>query len=137
MGLDERAGKLCQISLFADLDEDALHRISGLMTEFDCPAGMVLMQSGAAGSGLLLIEEGTVVVSTRNGDIELGPGECVGELALLDDRGTHAARVRAKTDVSGHAIDRGHFMDMLGAEPRIALAMLRVLAHRLSDAIHK
>jgi CRP-like cAMP-binding protein len=137
MGLNERAGKLCQISLFADLDEDALHRISGLMTEFDCPAGMVLMQAGAAGSGLLLIEDGTVVVSTRHGDIELGPGECVGELALLDERGTHAARVRAKTDVSGYAIDRVHFVDMLAAEPRIALAMLRVLAHRLADAIHK
>jgi len=137
MGLDDRAGKLCQISLFADLDEAALQRIAGLMTEFDCPSGMVLMQAGQAGTGLLLIEDGTVVVSTRNGEIELGAGECVGELALLDDRGTHAARVRAKTDVSGFAIDRSHFIDMLGAEPAIAMAMLRVLAHRLADAIHK
>jgi CPA1 family monovalent cation:H+ antiporter len=137
MGLDDRAGKLCQISLFADLDEAALKRIAVLMTEFDCPAGMVLMQSGQPGAGLLLLEEGTVVVSTRNGEIELGPGECVGELALLDERGKHAARVRARTDVSGFAIDRSHFMGMLVAEPRIALAMLRVLAHRLSDAIHK
>jgi len=137
MGLDERAGKLCQISLFSDLDEAALKRIAGLMTEFDCPAGMVLMQADQPGTGLLLVEEGTVVVSTRNGEIELGPGECVGELALLDERGKHAARVRAMTDVRGFAIDRSHFMDMLGAEPRIALSMLRVLAHRLSDAIHK
>ena len=137
MGLDDRAGKLCQISLFVDLDEAALKRIAGLMTEFECPAGMVLMQSGQSGAGLLLLEEGTVVVSTRNGEIELGPGECVGELALLDDRGTHAARVRAKTDVRGFAIDRSHFMDLLGAEPKISLTLLRVLAHRLADAIHK
>ena len=137
MGLDERAGKLCQISLFSGLDEAALKRIAGLMTDFDCPAGMVLMQSGQPGAGLLLVDEGTVVVSTRNGEVELGPGECVGELALLDERGTHAARVRAKTNVSGYAIDRGHFTDMLGAEPSIALALLRVVAHRLADAIHK
>jgi CRP-like cAMP-binding protein len=137
MGLDDRAGKLCQISLFRDLDEAALKRIAGLMTDFDCPAGMVLMQAGQAGAGLLLIEDGTVVVSTRNREIELGAGECVGELALLDERGTHAARVRAKTDVRGFAIDRVHFKDMLGAEPKIALTMLEVLAHRLADAIHK
>jgi CRP-like cAMP-binding protein len=137
MTLNDRARKLCNIPLFADLDEDALNRISGLMTEFDAPAGMILMQRDAPGSGLLLIEEGAVVVSTRNGEIELGPGECVGELALLDERGKHAARVRAKTDVNGVAIDRVHFTDMLGAEPKIALALLRVLAHRLADAIHK
>jgi CRP-like cAMP-binding protein len=137
MTLKDRARKLCNISLFADLDEDALNRISSLMTEFDAPAGMILMQRDAPGSGLLLIEDGAVVVSTRNGEVELGHGECVGELALLDERGTHAARVRAKTDVNGFAIDRVHFMDMLGAEPKIALALLRVLAHRLADAIHK
>ena len=39
--------------------------------------------------------------------------------------------------VRGFAIDRVHFMDILGAEPSISLALLRVLAHRLSDAIHK
>jgi CRP-like cAMP-binding protein len=137
VSLDERVGKLCRISLFSDLDEAALKRIAGLMTEFDCPAGQILMQAGAPGAGAFLIEDGTVVVSTRNGDVELGAGECVGELALLDDRGTHAARVRAKTDVSGFAIDRNHFVEMLGAEPRISLALLRVLAHRLSDSIHK
>jgi len=137
MGLDERASKLCRISLFADLAAEALHRIAGLMTEFECPAGMILMQAGAPGSGLLLIEDGTVVVSTGYGDVELGPGECVGELALLDERGTHAARVRARTDVKGFAIDRSHFIEMLAAEPKISLALTRVLAHRLADAIHK
>jgi CRP-like cAMP-binding protein len=135
--LNERASKLCAVSLFASLDEEALHRIAGLMTEFDAPRGRILMQAGAPGSGVLIIEEGTVVVSTRRGDVELGTGECVGELALLDERGKHAARVQAKTDVNGFAIDRVHFMDMLGAEPKISLALLRILAHRLADAIHK
>ena len=137
MGLDERVSKLCWIPLFQDLDEAALRRISGLMTDFECPPGQVLMQADAAGSGLLLIEDGTVVVNTRRGDIELGPGECLGELALLDERGKHAARVRAKTAVKGFAIDRSHFIEMVGAEPKIALALLRILAHRLADATHK
>lgn len=136
MGLDERASKLCAISLFADLDATALKRIAALMTDFEAPAGQILMRGGDVGSGLLLIEEGTVVASVRGGDIELGAGECVGELSLLDERGKHAARVRAKTDVHGYAIDRDHFKDMLEAEPRIALSLLRILAHRLADAVH-
>jgi CRP-like cAMP-binding protein len=137
MPLTDRARKLCTIPLFKGLDEDALNRICGLMTEFEAPAGMILMQRDAPGSGLLLVDEGTVVVSTRNGDIEVGSGECLGELALLDERGKHAARARAKTEVKGFAIDRSHFTDMLEAEPKIALALLHVLAHRLADAIHR
>lgn len=137
MELDQRAGKLCSIPLFADLDGDALKRIAALMTDFEASPGQVLMQAGASGAGLLLIEDGTVVVSTRSGELELGHGECVGELALLDDRGRHAARVRAKTAVTGYAIDRSHFVEMLETEPRIALSLLRILAHRLADSIHK
>ena len=137
MTLTDRARKLCAIPLFGDLDESALNRIAGLMTDFDCPAGQILMQANVVGSGLLLVDDGTVTVSTRNGDVELGHGECVGELALLDDRGKHAARVRAKTDVRGFAIDRSHFIEMLATEPKIAISLLHVLAHRLADAIHK
>lgn len=127
--------KLASISLFAGLREDALARIAGIVTEFEVPAGHVLVRSGDPGAGLFLIEEGTVVVSTRRGDVELGAGECVGELALLDEREKHTARVRAKTAVRACAIDRDHFMELLGAEPTISIALLRVLAHRLADAI--
>lgn len=127
--------KLAAIPLFQGLSDDALARIAGLVTEFEVPAGHVLVRSGDPGAGLFLIEEGTVVVNTLGRDIELGPGDCLGELALLDDRGTHMARARAKTAVRAWAIDRDHFMDLLGAEPTIALALLRVLAHRLADAM--
>jgi CRP-like cAMP-binding protein len=133
--LDERTNKLCASELFAGLDQSSLKRIAGIMTDFDARAGQVLMRSGEAGAGMLIVEEGSVVVSLRGHDVELGAGECIGELALLDAGGKHVARVRAKTDVQGYAIDRDHFIEMLEDEPKIALALLRILAHRLADVV--
>ncbi len=79
-----------------------------------------------------MIEEGTVVVEARGSvEIELGPGEFVGELALLVPESTRSARVRAKTDVRCLAIGAAEFKQLLDDEPRIALAMLPVVAERL------
>jgi CRP-like cAMP-binding protein len=66
--------------------------------------------------------------------IQVGPGEFVGELALLVPEATRSARVRAKTDVRCLAIFAGDFGQLLEDEPRIAVAMLPVLAERLWNA---
>ena len=63
--------------------------------------------------------------------MSLGPGEFVGELSLLADT-DRLARVRAVTPVRGLAIARTAFFELLEEEPRIALAMLPVLARRLA-----
>ncbi len=58
-------------------------------------------------------------------------GEFVGELALLVPDSVRSARVRAVTDVRCLAIGAGDFRQLLDDEPRIALAMLPVVAERL------
>lgn len=128
-------GKLARIPLFSGLDEGALARIASIVTEFDVAPGHVLIRGGDPGAGLFLIEEGTVTVTIAGREVDLGPGEVVGELALLDERERHSGRARAKTALRACAIDRDHFIELLKAEPAISLALLRVLAHRLADAI--
>jgi len=132
---DALLGKLSGIPLFAALDRRALEHIAALILPFDAVAGHVLVQPGIVGAGLFLIEEGTVAVSVHGRDIELGHGEFFGELALLDDRATHTTRVRARTAVNGYCITRDAFAELLESEPQIPLAMLKVLAHRLADAV--
>jgi monovalent cation:H+ antiporter, CPA1 family len=127
--------RLSGIPLFVSLDREALARIAEIVDPFDAPAGHVLVQPGTVGSGLFLIEDGTVALSVHDKDVELGHGEFFGELALLDDRATRTTRVRARTAVTGYCIGRDAFVTLLEAEPRIPLAMLRVLAHRLVDAV--
>ena len=121
-----------ELPLFAGLGEDALRRVQELTVELEIPAGQTLARADDPGSGMFVIEEGTVVVEGRGRHvIELGPGEFVGELALLVPESIRAARVRAKTDVRCLAISRADFEQLLEDEPRIALAMLPVVARRL------
>jgi voltage-gated potassium channel len=88
------------------------------------------------GLGMFVVEEGRVVVELSHGrEVELGPGEFFGELALLIPEGVRAARVRAETDVRCLAIGRDDFAGLLDTEPSIAVAMLPVLARRLSEEL--
>jgi CRP/FNR family cyclic AMP-dependent transcriptional regulator len=131
----DRIERLRAIPIFADLPDRALDQIAGVLTEFAAAAGQVLIQQGQPGSGLLIVDQGTVVVE-RPGRrrIELGPGEFLGELALLTPEGMHRARVRTKTATVLLAMTRQDFGKLLEEEPRIAVAMLPVLAGRLSGA---
>ena len=117
----------------APMDDSALQLCAELATEFEVQAGHVLAEHGQPGSGMFLITEGTVVVQLPTGPVELGPGEFFGELALLADVG-RIARVRASTPVKGLAIGRKEFSELLDREPRVAVAMLPVLAQRLAEA---
>ena len=125
--------RLRNVPLMSTMDDPALKLCAELATEFDVPAGHVLAEHGQPGSGMFVITEGTVVVQLPAGPVELGPGEFFGELALLADVG-RVARVRASTPVRGLAIGRKEFSELLEREPRVAVAMLPVLAQRLADA---
>ena len=132
---DAVADRLCNVPLFADLERDHLRAVAKLLLEFEAPAGHILVQPGQVGAGLFLIEEGSARLSVRDDDIEIGAGEVVGELALLDDRHVHTARVRTTTPVKGYCITRDDFDKLLRDEPRIALPILKVVAKRLVDVI--
>jgi CRP-like cAMP-binding protein len=106
-------------SLFADLDEETLVRLSAETTELDAPAGQVLIEYRAPGSGLFILEEGQAVVDAPDGRFELGPGDVFGERALLGENVPRAARVRAETDVRCLAIARPAIDRLLEGEPRI------------------
>ena len=124
--------RLRGLPIFAGLSDDALRRIDALAADIEVPAGQMIVQAGDAASGMFVIEEGSVIVEARGGiAIELGPGEFVGEFALLIPDSVRSARVRAITDVRCLAIGAGDFRQLLDDEPRIALAMLPVVAERL------
>jgi CRP-like cAMP-binding protein len=123
--------KLRSIPLFANLGDRALQRIAELATEFEEPAGWVLVEVGKPGSGMFVLEEGRVVVEPPDGRTwELGPGDFFGELAILTDH-PRSARVRAKTPVRCLAISRTDFAKLLEEEPEMAVAMLPKLAERV------
>ena len=130
----DRAERLRSVPLFSTLDDDALQQLARALSDVEIPAGQVFIEANTKGSGMFVIEAGTVAVETRGRQLELGPGEFVGELALLNSHGKRIARVRAKTDVRCLALSRADFVAALEANPKLALALLEVLAQRLEGA---
>lgn len=128
--------RIRDIPLFAEFSDDALTRVANVATEVECAAGTVLALADDPGSGMFVVEEGTVVVEGRGGfQSELGPGEFFGELTLLVPDAHRVARVRAATDVRLLAIRRDAFAALLESEPALAVAMLPTLARRLVDVM--
>jgi CRP-like cAMP-binding protein len=132
---DTTVETLRSIALFERVPGDALEKLAGRAAEVRVAPGQVLIEIGQPGAGLFVLEEGLLEVDLPSGRVvELGPGQFVGEIALLTDR-PHVARVRAKTEVRCLAIARQDFAALLQEAPQIAVAMLPVLAQRLADGL--
>jgi CRP-like cAMP-binding protein len=106
--------------LFADLDDEHLERLAAATSEFQAPAGQALIERGRPGSGLLVLEEGEVIVEAPEGRRRLGPGDVFGERALLGEEMTRTARARAQTDVRCLAIARPELERLLAEIPSLA-----------------
>lgn len=127
--------KLRRIPLFSTLDDEALQRISGLVTEFEASPGQVLIQPGHPGSGVFVVEDGAVHIDLPGGRrIERGPGSFFGELAVLAAT-PHTGRVSAAGELRALAIRRSDLLDLLRAEPTMAVSMLQEVASRLAETI--
>ena len=129
----ERVSRLRALPLFAQLDEAALERIAELASEVEARPGQVLTRADDPGAGMFVVEDGRVVVELRTRSLELGSGEFFGELSLLVPNATRTARVRAATKARLLAISRADVWELLEHEPRLAVAMLPVVAQRLVD----
>jgi CRP-like cAMP-binding protein len=124
---------LRQSPFFASFDDEALERIAARFSEVEFPANQVLIESRTPGAGLFVICDGTVQVEAHGFKDELGPGEIVGEISLLEDDGLRRARVVAKEPVRALALSRAEFDEMLATEPGLADAMQRLARDRLAE----
>jgi CRP-like cAMP-binding protein len=131
--VDGRIEALRRVPLFADLGEDDLQCVADAVNEVEVPAGQLLVQPGAPGTGMFFIAEGTAVVETKRDEIELGPGQFFGELALMSADATRTARVQAKTELRCLALDRANFRTLVAEHPDVAASLLAVALGRLSE----
>jgi CRP-like cAMP-binding protein len=131
--VDGRIEALRRVPLFADLGEDDLQCVADAVNEVEVPAGQLLVQPGAPGTGMFFIAEGTAVVETKRDEIELGPGQFFGELALMSEDATRTARVQAKTELRCLALDRANFRTLVAEHPDVAASLLAVALGRLSE----
>jgi CRP-like cAMP-binding protein len=119
--------------LFAQFDDATLERVAGPFSEVEFPANHVLIESRIPGAGLFVICDGTVIVEARGAERELGRGDVVGEISLVEDDGLRRARVVSKTPLRCLALDRAGFERLAEAEPQVADAIRALARERLGE----
>jgi CRP/FNR family cyclic AMP-dependent transcriptional regulator len=95
-------------------------------------AGDAIFALGDSGEEMFIILEGTVAVFVGGRVVmTLGPGEIVGEMALVDDDHTRTATVKAESDVKVAPVDRRQFEFLVRNHPTFATEVMKTIADRL------
>ncbi len=139
LGTMERILFLRQVPIFGNLAPEDLEPIANLATERIFAPGDYICREGEVGDELFVIVEGQVRVARQtNGDVHtlrmLQVGEQIGELAILREQPRSASVIAEGTTVRTLVLRGDALCAILRDRPQVALAMLAVLAQRLSTA---
>src|SRR5215831_6702806 len=101
-------------------------------------AGEVIVQENDLGDMAYFIEQGQVEVSKAlDGQTihlaYLGAGEIFGEMSMIDEK-PRSATVTAVTETVVSELQRDDFFNSFQTDPKVALALLKVLFERLREA---
>jgi CRP/FNR family transcriptional regulator, cyclic AMP receptor protein len=133
-GKDAKIELLGNVPLFAACSKRDLLRIAALVDEIDIPERKVFIRQGEPAWECFVIAEGKAKASVRgSGSASLGPGDVVGEMALLD-RGPRSATVTALTDMHLLVLTSRNFSSLIDDVPLVARRIMAELARRLREA---
>ena len=131
---------LRKASIFNSLSNDSLVKLAEVFEHQKHPAGSCIFKEGEAGDCFMLVESGTVEVikhgSSTDADVNLanrGPGEILGEMALIEDSPRFADAV-ARDDVSVLALSKNQFKHLLTENPMVAIEIMSSLSSKLRQA---
>jgi HEAT repeat protein/ATP/ADP translocase len=129
---------LRRVPLFESLEPEDLQRIAAAAVEHLYPAGETMVHEGEVGDELIVIVEGSVRVVHVNADgterliHRYEAGDHIGELAVLREAPRAATVIAGDAGVRGLVIGGAGLTSILRERPDAAMAMLAVLAERIS-----
>jgi CRP-like cAMP-binding protein len=131
MADNSKAEMLRKVPIFARCKGDSIALIERLADEIDVPDGRVLMRQGEIGQEFFLIVDGKVRVE-RDGRFiaTLGPGDHVGEIALIEE-GHRTATATTEGPAKLLVIDRRGFNSLMDSSVEIRSAILSELVSRV------
>jgi MFS family permease len=98
------------VSLLSPLPEPVIERLARALITVEVPSGGVVIREGEGGDRFYVIESGSVEVTKDGRHVAmLGPGDFVGEIALLRDV-PRTATVTATSATVLQALERRHFI---------------------------
>lgn len=127
---------LAQVPLFASLKTSHLAELAGKLTLRNYRRGATIFHKDDPGLMLFVIKVGQVKISTPSPEGEetilaiLTDGEFFGELSILDGK-PRSASATAMEATQALTLNRNDFLDVLRAEPELAIEILAALSNRL------
>ena len=122
---------LAQVPLFAGVGPEGLEEIGAIAREKDVPAGTVLTHEGRHEGYFFVVIEGTIRIERGGRTINtMGPGDFLGEIALLDG-GPRTATATAETACRLLSLMPEQFHQLLEDLPTVQTAVLKSVAEHL------
>jgi CRP/FNR family transcriptional regulator, cyclic AMP receptor protein len=119
------------VPLFSGMTDRALDAISALVSQRTFETDDDLVREGEPGDSFVIIRAGSATVLKDDRQIaELGPGDFLGEISLIDG-GPRTATVRATTPIDALEISRQDFTTLLEGHPAVRLELLMALTARI------
>jgi CRP-like cAMP-binding protein len=122
--------------IFCDLDPGAFDQLCRYAKHATLKRGASICSKGDPGNSLIAVVSGTVKISVSSPDGRsailnlIGPGEIVGEVAVLDGQ-ARTADVTANTNCEIFVIDRREFLPFVRSQPELAMKFIELLCARL------
>jgi len=130
---------LAKVGLFKHLDKASLSHLAAKLQLVSLPEGP-LVRRGDPGDSLYIVKSGlaSVTMPTKSGAMEavlalLKPGDCFGEVALIDGM-PRTADVTATQPMECYVLSRDAFVATLDEHPEIAKGILPCLAAMVRSA---
>jgi len=137
--LFDRLLMLKQSPVFSLVPTDDLRQVAQALEEQRFYSGDRIFEINDQGDNLYILVSGTVGISidpdsaSRNFIVTLGPGDCFGEMNLLDDK-PRSATAHAIEDTVVLSLDKSRLRGLILSYPEISIGMLRSLSLRLREA---
>ncbi|MBZ0235055.1 MAG: cyclic nucleotide-binding domain-containing protein, partial [Deltaproteobacteria bacterium] len=139
----EKLVLLRQVPMFAELAPDHLEDLAAVVVEKHFQPGADLCREGDAGDAVFLLVKGKVKVFTGGaGDrpervlSELGPGACIGEMAVFD-AAPRSATVRAVERTRALTLPGADFKGLLSERPEMSQVIIAELVRRMRGLMAK
>jgi CRP-like cAMP-binding protein len=129
---DTKLEMLRNVSLFATMSPKELAAVGQLADTVDVPAGHVLMRQGSSGGEAFVIAAGNVLVEHDGVEVaKLGPGDVVGEMALLSE-GTRNSTVTTTEPSTLLVLAHREFHSLMDQSADVRRCVFDAVAKRLA-----